>query len=194
MRITAAAKEETRQRILDTARGMFGGRGFEETTTRDIAREAGLATGTLFNYFDSKEEIVVALAHESMFKARDDFWRRRTEGASLEEDLFGNVAAQLRRLKPIRKVIVRALERTLHPAVAGKGEAELLRTGQLEMFGRILRQHGVDPDASPVLPSIYWSLYTGTLAFWAGDPSPQQEDSLAMLDQSTRMLVQWLKP
>ena len=51
MRITAEEKDATRRRILDAAVQLFRTRGFEATTTRDIADAAGIATGTLFNYF-----------------------------------------------------------------------------------------------------------------------------------------------
>ena len=40
---------------------------------------------------------------------------------------------------------------------------------------------------------MYWTLYTGVLAFWAGDKSPKQEDTLALLDQSLAMFVAWLR-
>jgi hypothetical protein len=40
---------------------------------------------------------------------------------------------------------------------------------------------------------MYWTLYTGVLAFWAGDKSPKQEDTLALIDQSLAMFVNWLK-
>jgi AcrR family transcriptional regulator len=49
MRITAETKRETRQRILDEARALFGRGGFEAATTRDLAAAAGIATGTLFS-------------------------------------------------------------------------------------------------------------------------------------------------
>jgi hypothetical protein len=40
---------------------------------------------------------------------------------------------------------------------------------------------------------LYWTLYTGVLAFWAEDASPKQEDTLALLDQSLQMFVGWLQ-
>jgi hypothetical protein len=39
---------------------------------------------------------------------------------------------------------------------------------------------------------LYWTLYTGVLAFWSKDASPRQEDTLALLDQSLAMFVGWL--
>ena len=57
MRITAEAKTATRQRILQVATDLFVSQGWQNTTTRDIAVAAGIATGTLFNYFATKEGI-----------------------------------------------------------------------------------------------------------------------------------------
>src|SRR5438876_11085926 len=78
MRITAEAKAETRQRIIDVASKLFIAKGWENTTTRGIAAEAGIAAGTLFNYFDSKEAIVAALMSEALAKAQEEPRKRQT--------------------------------------------------------------------------------------------------------------------
>ena len=62
MRVTAETKAATRQRILAAARQLFLAKGFDACTTRDIADSAGIATGTLFNYFATKEAILASLA------------------------------------------------------------------------------------------------------------------------------------
>jgi Tetracyclin repressor-like, C-terminal domain len=36
---------------------------------------------------------------------------------------------------------------------------------------------------------LYWTLYLGVLAYWAADASPNQEDTLALLDQSLKLFV-----
>ena len=46
-----------RQAILEAAMRVFGSTGFRDAKIADIATEAGVATGTLYNYFSSKEEI-----------------------------------------------------------------------------------------------------------------------------------------
>ncbi len=66
MRVTAEAKLATRRRILDAARDCFSKAGFEAATTRDIAAAAGIAAGTLFNYFPAKEAIAMALVAEAL--------------------------------------------------------------------------------------------------------------------------------
>ncbi len=57
-------KVQNRQAILDAAREVFGEMGYESATVRDIIRRTGLAAGTFYNYYRSKEEVFAALAEE----------------------------------------------------------------------------------------------------------------------------------
>lgn len=57
-------KVQNRQAILDAAREVFGELGYEAATVRDIIRRTGLAAGTFYNYYRSKEEVFAALADE----------------------------------------------------------------------------------------------------------------------------------
>lgn len=58
-------KEETtrlrQQQILDAALEVFSRKGFALATTAEIAREAGVAEGTIYNYFPSKRELFIAV-------------------------------------------------------------------------------------------------------------------------------------
>lgn len=58
MAVRQAQKAATRQRVLDAARHLFETMGYEETTVRSIAREAGVAVGSVFTTFASKSEIL----------------------------------------------------------------------------------------------------------------------------------------
>lgn len=51
----------TRQRILDTALRLFAANGYEHTSMRDIAAEAGYSLGLSYRYFTSKEDLVLEL-------------------------------------------------------------------------------------------------------------------------------------
>lgn len=55
---------ETRRHLYDTALGLIQDRGFEETTLRDIAKQARVSVGLLYRYFPSKRAIVLALYDE----------------------------------------------------------------------------------------------------------------------------------
>jgi AcrR family transcriptional regulator len=55
-------KAETRERLYRAAVRLFASRGLAATTVEDITREAGVAKGTFFNYFRSKEQVLGVLA------------------------------------------------------------------------------------------------------------------------------------
>lgn len=194
-RITAEAKLATRERILDAACNLFQHKGFEQATTRDIANEAGIAAGTLFNYFPTKEEIVMALVTAAFDLAAADFASHQREEATLAEDLFLHVSTGLRKLKPHRKFIGPALETSLSPLASStvSEQADAVRVTHLETVQQVINRHDMAPPVWTVAMQLYWTLYTGVLAFWVNDSSPKQEDTLAMLDQSIAMYVSWLK-
>lgn len=194
-RITEEAKQATRQRILDTASALFKGKGFDQATTRDIAGEVGIAAGTLFNYFPTKEDIVMALVTTALTRAAEDYSKQQRDGASLEEDLFLNISTGLRRLKPHRGYIGPVLETTLSPmvALATNEQAQTIRVAHLERVQEAIADRGMSPATWAVAMQLYWTLYTGVLAYWVNDASPKQEDTLAMLDQSIEMFISWLK-
>ncbi len=191
VRVTEEKKATTRRQILAAALESFASRGFEATTTRNIAAAARVASGTVFNYFPTKESLVAAAAAEALAKARAAFARRTNEG-ELAEELFALLAAELRQLKPLRRFIGPLLETSLSPLAAANNESsDSLKREHLELVADIARRHGL-PELSPVALQMYWTLYTGALAFWAGDKSPKQEDTLALVDESLAMFVAWL--
>jgi len=63
-KISQAQRETRRQQILDAALRCFSRDGFHATTTADIVRESGVSQGTLYLYFATKDDIVVALADD----------------------------------------------------------------------------------------------------------------------------------
>jgi TetR/AcrR family fatty acid metabolism transcriptional regulator len=58
------ASDVYRAAILEAAERVFGQRTFAEAKIADVAREAGVAAGTLYNYFDSKEAIFRSLVEK----------------------------------------------------------------------------------------------------------------------------------
>src|SRR6187551_454917 len=114
MRVTAETKSATRRRILEVAQKHFAQHGFDVATTRDLAQAAGIAAGTLFNYFPTKEAIVEALVRDAYLRASESGTQELDDGqSSLAEELFAHVAGLLRKLKPFRKYLPAVLESSL---------------------------------------------------------------------------------
>src|SRR5215211_4211983 len=89
-------KEAIRGRILAAALALFNQRGFEATTTKEIARRAKIAEGTVFNYFETKDDIALYFFEQEVDHAitavRSDASLTK---APLDEKLFALVAAQI---------------------------------------------------------------------------------------------------
>lgn len=67
-RLTAPARralaQERRQQILTAAASVFAEKGFDRATIGDVARAAGMADGSIYNYFDDKQDLLVHLPHQ----------------------------------------------------------------------------------------------------------------------------------
>lgn len=82
-----ARSRRTRRRLITAAIDCFERHGFEETTTAMIAAEAGLAVGTVYNYFHDKREIILELLEETNREVAEqviaqldpESWRGRTD-------------------------------------------------------------------------------------------------------------------
>src|SRR6201992_4288390 len=93
----AGKREQTRaanrQAILDAAREVFGELGYETATVRDIIRRAGLAAGTFYNYYRSKEEVFAALADDGARRFGPILRARREQAADFESFVRAAIAA-----------------------------------------------------------------------------------------------------
>ena len=95
--LPAGKREQTkvanRQAILDAAREVFGDLGYETSTVRDIIRRTGLAAGTFYNYFKSKDEVYVALASQGARDFAPLLKAQRAQTATWEEFLNAAIEA-----------------------------------------------------------------------------------------------------
>jgi len=66
-----ARGERTLRKILDAARDEFGERGFNDSSIVAITQRAGVALGTFYTYFDSKEAVFHALVRDMSSQVRD---------------------------------------------------------------------------------------------------------------------------
>ena len=82
------SKVANRHAILDAAREVFCELGYGETTVRDIIGRTGLASGTFYNYFRSKEEVFEALSDDSALRIRPRLREVRARAKTFETFLY----------------------------------------------------------------------------------------------------------
>ena len=196
----AQSKEAIRKRIVNAALALFRTKGFDATTTKAIARKAGIAEGTVFNYFKSKEDIALLFFEQEVDQAiasvRDN---PRLRKAPLEEKLFALVHSQLEFLAPHERFIGAAFIHALKPASQlgiFSHRAQELRHRYVgfvqELFEESLPKRHQSP-LSWVAPDAFWIFYLGALLYWLHDSSPGKEHTLAFLDRSLTIGVSMLR-
>lgn len=70
--VRAAARADRRDAILRAAIDVFAGRGFFNAQVADVARAAGVAAGTVYLYFESKDDLLVSIFERTMREAIAD--------------------------------------------------------------------------------------------------------------------------
>src|SRR5678815_2047866 len=99
-------KEKTKQAILAASLKLFAEKGFYNTSTRAISRKAGIAEGTLFNYFETKEDLALYFFEREIDEVIEWFkGNPRMKRADLPEKLFGIIQHSLARLEPYEDFI-----------------------------------------------------------------------------------------
>src|SRR5438874_756871 len=94
-------KEKTRRAILKAALNLFAEKGFYGTTTKAISKKARIAEGTLFNYFETKEDLALYFFEQELAQIIDWYQDdKRAQRAALPEKLFAIIHHLLERLAP----------------------------------------------------------------------------------------------
>lgn len=193
MRVSPETRERTRGDLLRAAERLFAEQGFAAATTRAIARAAGVAAGTVFNYFPTKEALAAALLAQGYAEAWAERDAAERTNELLEESLFALVAAELRHLAPRRAWAAEVVGAGLSPLRRGAdADATDLRVAHLERVLTLVRAAGLREPGDLTL-HLYWTLYLGVLGFWTHDESEHQEATLAFLDRSMNLFSRALR-
>lgn len=91
-------KAKRRDEIIAAARTLFATQGIDATTMADIAAAAGISAPTVFNYFGSKDGVLIALISEGTMEAREQdrllHWRDDKDLGALIVELFLRVSSR----------------------------------------------------------------------------------------------------
>ena len=81
-RTSTTAEEDTRARILQAALKLFARKGYDGTTTKDLANAAKVAEGTLFRYFNNKKSLLIEVATSGWIEILTDLLTELSEMGS----------------------------------------------------------------------------------------------------------------
>lgn len=198
-RVTSTAKaEETRDRILDAALRLFRERGFEQTTMRDVATEAGVATGAAYYYYRSKEDLVMAFYLRTDEEAREIFEKAIASSKDLKKRVRAMIEGKFVQFTEHRGLLSALLKAGVDPRAPlspfGR-ETKQVRDDNIAWFARALEGSDVSvpKDLAADLPRLLWLYHLGLIYFWIIDESPGQRRTQRLLDATIDLVVQLLK-
>lgn len=134
-------KEETRQKILTAAISLFKKQGFDLTTMEQIAEEADISKGTLYNYFSTKEAIISEFVQRSFKEQNPDRFRQLQAMPDTRSRLTLILSALMERVQAQRDIFEKYLAyRIQHvvslrpdPGESAKNDFDLLAVGIIEL-------------------------------------------------------------
>jgi AcrR family transcriptional regulator len=187
-----AGSEETRRLVLNTALELFRERGFEATTIRDIARQAGLSLGAAYYYFPSKEAIVGAyydfVQEEHLARCRSAFASSR----DLRDRLRTALHSKLDIMQDDRRLL-RALFRyggEPEHALSWFGPATRhQREMSIQVFAEALEGERLPEDVRDAAPTLLWTLHMGVLLYFLFDRSKGQRRTRQLIDAAVGFVV-----
>jgi len=170
----AASGEETRARLVRSARQCFADYGYAGTSNRHVAEASGLTTGAIYHYFASKQQLYFA-AHEGV---QDQIYDRFEKAVAEEDTLVGEISAmldeavQLNREDPslARFLVTRNIDVQRYPELAPVAAEPSRRVAFYgKMFERATARGDLRADAVPMLMDVMRVITAGLVFAASGD-------------------------
>jgi len=179
-----------RDRLYATAMKLIAARGYEATTLREIAKDAGVSVGLLYRYFPSKQAVVIALYDE----LSADYARGAADmpvGRWRDRFVFA-LTTSLQVLRPHRVAL-----RALTPVLVGDPEEGIFSASTA--FSRVRVQQvfeqavvaSSDAPKQPIaaaLGRLLYLLHLAVLLFWLLDKSAGQRATGALVSLTEQLL------
>ncbi len=162
-------KQEKRERLLNASLRLFREKGYEQTKVSEITRAAGVAKGTFFNYFPTKERVLLALGEQMLgrlgrIESNDIFQQKTTRGKV--KAMFHALAAGLNADRElVKEMVYRGLRL---PDLVDNSRAQLDFRAMLVLLieqGKRKGEIRKDADASFVADALY-TLYFQQIVLW----------------------------
>jgi AcrR family transcriptional regulator len=186
--------EATRKRILDTALRLFLERGYEGTTMRAVASEAGVALGNAYYYFRSKEHLIqgfYARTHEEHMAA---LMPRLASERDLGKRIELLLVTKIETSEPYHRfsgLLFKTAADPKSPLNPFSAESSPLRAEATALFDTILEGSStkVPADLRTKLPELLWLFEMSVILFWIHDESQGRERTRRLIARTVEIVT-----
>jgi AcrR family transcriptional regulator len=186
--------EQTRTRIVETALRLFKERGYDRTTMRAIAAEAGVSVGNAYYYFDSKEHLVQGFYRLVESLHAEAVVAILPECRDFESRLRQTMLAWLDVAAPYHGFAAQFFKNAADPASPlspFSAESAPAREASIDIYRRVLDGSSavVPPNLAAELPRLLWLYQMGIVLFWVHDRSAGTERSRDLVDRTVPLVA-----
>ncbi|MFI6658283.1 TetR/AcrR family transcriptional regulator [Streptomyces sp. NPDC050523] len=185
--------EQTRALILETAMRLFQERGYDKTTMRAIATEAGVSVGNAYYYFAGKEHLIQGfydrIAAEHRVAVREVLDRE----TDLEARLAGVLRVWLDIATPYHEFAVQFFKNAADPdspLSPFSEESEHAREEAISIHREVLAgatRTKVPEELRDILPELMWLSQMGLVLYWIFDRTEGRERSYRLAERGARL-------
>ncbi|GLF97695.1 TetR/AcrR family transcriptional regulator [Streptomyces yaizuensis] len=184
--------EQTRTLILETALGLFRERGYDKTTMRAIAQEAGVSVGSAYYYFSSKEHLVQGFYHRIAAEHRAAVRSVLDTETSLEKRFAGVLLAWLDIAEPYHEFAAQFFKNAADPESPlspFSPESEPARQEVVAVHREVLAgaRTKVPAELEESFPDLMWLSQMGLVLYWVFDRSQGRERSRRLAERGARL-------
>ncbi|MBZ0113198.1 MAG: TetR/AcrR family transcriptional regulator [Thermoanaerobaculia bacterium] len=186
--------ENTRNQILETALRLFRERGYDGTTMRAVAEEAGVSLGSAYYYFRSKEHLIQAYYQRSHDEHLQDCSGRLGSERDLEARLLLVLRSKIDTSAPYHRFagqLFRTASDPDSPLSPFSEESLPVRRQATELLQRVVEGSDakVTPTLAQELPGLLWLYLMGIILFWVHDRSTECVRTYRLIDRTTELVV-----
>ena len=188
------------RRIKEATHHLFTNRGFDETTTREIALRAGVALGTVFTYADNKRDLLFLVANDDLeaatVKARSTVGPGKPLVAALIE-IFRPHYSFFARQPALSRLMLR--EMTFYDSGTQAARFKTTRENLLALIRDVVQLARADATISSArrdddIAWVMFCIYQVELRRWLVPEKPAVTRGLATLRGSLELCVEGLSP
>lgn len=190
--VSPSKSEQTRALILETAMRLFQERGYDKTTMRAIAKEAGVSVGNAYYYFDGKEHLIQGFYDRIAAEHQEAVREVLAQETGLEARLAGVLRTWLDVATPYHEFAVQFFKNAADPdspLSPFSPESEHARVEAISVHKQVLygAKTKVPEELREVLPELMWLAQMGLVLYWIFDRTPGRERSYRLAERGARL-------
>jgi AcrR family transcriptional regulator len=188
------------RRIKDAARELFIEKGFDDTTTREIAVRASVGLGTIFVYAANKRDLLFLIVNDELENITEEAEASVNEQASLLEnllDIFRSHYEFFKRQPALSRLVLR--EMVFYESGAQAGRFQKTRERLIDLIGNAVQlaiaQDNASSNETPQF--IGWTMFCifqVELRRWLSHDDPNLREGMEALQRALTLLIKGMKP